>query len=80
MPQDDNGRRLMQERLRAFRKAQGWSQQAMAVKLKVAVASVHRWETGKTSPSALAREQLNRLGFTTSREPANRFTQTIGDP
>ena len=53
----------MKTHIRDFRRAKGWSQQKLAEELKVAVATVARWEAGRTQPSELAREALQRIGW-----------------
>lgn len=49
--------------MKQFRKAQGWTQQQLAVKLNVAVATVVRWEHGRSAPSNMALDKLKWLGF-----------------
>jgi len=39
----------------------GWTQEYLARQIDVSLATVQRWEAGKTSPSRLAKRQLSRL-------------------
>lgn len=55
--------RIQGQRLQEWRKGQGWTQQALAVKLNVSLATVARWEKGDVEPSPLALDALKRLGF-----------------
>ena len=49
--------------LQQFRRERALSQQALATKLFVSVATVARWERGTTTPSTLALLALRRVGF-----------------
>lgn len=49
------------EAIKQLRNQLGLSQQSFAVKLGVGIATVSRWETGKTKPSALASQRLMRF-------------------
>lgn len=58
------------QRIKEFRHDKGmehinrvWTQQDLAVKLGVAVATVSRWEADKAEPSGLALDALRRLGY-----------------
>jgi len=50
-----------QEKLKAIRKKNGWSQEHLARELGVSFQTVHRWETGKFEPSQLAQEKIDKL-------------------
>jgi len=52
-----NASRLVQE-LKKLRKRAGFSQQALAVRLGIALPTVSRWENGKSHPSPLALEKI----------------------
>lgn len=49
------------ERVKDIRRQLGISQEELAQALGVSFASVNRWENGKTTPSKLARRQLDQL-------------------
>jgi len=55
-----NAARLVQE-LKKLRKRVGLSQQALAVRLGIALPTVSRWENGRSKPSPLAREKIATL-------------------
>ena len=47
--------------IKTIRKQLDLTQQELAVKLGVAVATVYRWEKGTSKPSKMARKQLENL-------------------
>lgn len=47
--------------IRRLRKKLGLSQTTFAVRLGVSIGSIHRWETGKGKPIALAMQALEKL-------------------
>ena len=49
------------EELKKLRQQQGWSQEDLARTLGVSFATVNRWENGKTQPSHLAFEKINKI-------------------
>lgn len=51
------------ERLRAARKARGWSQRELGRRVGVSGAAVSRWEMDRTRPYCGARECLVALAF-----------------
>jgi putative transcriptional regulator len=53
--------------IRKAREALGLTQQQLAVKLGVVVATVYRWEARKAKPSPLATEKLRTLAKASGR-------------
>lgn len=53
----------MKRRLQEFRREKQWTQQELATKVGIALATVYRWEAGTADPSPLALEKLKQLGF-----------------
>ncbi len=49
------------ERVKDIRRQLGLSQEELAHALGVSFATVNRWENGKTSPSKLARRQMDQF-------------------
>jgi putative transcriptional regulator len=49
------------EKIRDLRKATGWSQEELAVKMKCAFGTVNRWESGKMEPRGLNKATLEKL-------------------
>ncbi len=49
------------QRIKELRKSLELSQEAMADRLSVSFASVNRWENGQTTPSKLAKVQIDAL-------------------
>ncbi|MFC1847565.1 multiprotein-bridging factor 1 family protein [Chloroflexota bacterium] len=52
---------ILADKIRDCRYRKGWSQENLARHLGVSVHTVHRWETGKTIPSPLAMEKLQKV-------------------
>lgn len=48
-------------KIRQCRVHKGWTQEKMARNVGVSLNTVQRWESGKTFPSPLATEKLQRL-------------------
>jgi transcriptional regulator with XRE-family HTH domain len=48
-------------KIRQCRKLKGWTQEQLARNIGVSLNTVQRWESGKTRPSPLAIEKLQRL-------------------
>jgi transcriptional regulator with XRE-family HTH domain len=48
-------------KIRQCRNLKGWTQEQLARNLGVSLNTVQRWESGKTRPSPLAMEKLQRL-------------------
>lgn len=48
-------------KIRQCRVRKGWTQEQMARNIGVSLNTVQRWESGKTLPSPLAMEKLQRL-------------------
>lgn len=53
----------MMNRIKEFRKRYKWTQQRLASKVGVAVATVVRWEKGVSQPSPMALVKLETLGY-----------------
>ena len=57
----------LNRQVRTFRKTAnpptGWTQEQLAQRLKVSVATVARWEAGVHQPSPMALERLKHMGF-----------------
>jgi len=51
----------MEVDLKKLRKILGLTQEKLADELGVSLATIVRWETGKTKPSPLARQRINQL-------------------
>jgi len=49
------------EKIRALRERLGLTQQALAVRLGIAVTAISRWENGKHTPSPMACKSLDSL-------------------
>lgn len=47
--------------LKNIRQQHGWAQEDLARELGVSFATVNRWENGKTKPSRLAFEKINKI-------------------
>jgi DNA-binding transcriptional regulator YiaG len=47
--------------IKGVRELIGLSQEEMAQRMLVSVATIHRWETGKAEPSRLAEFRLKRI-------------------
>ena len=54
------------KRLAEWRKREGVTLETLAHRLRVSVATVHRWESEKVKPQGLYREKLER--FLTARD------------
>ncbi|MFC1918534.1 multiprotein-bridging factor 1 family protein [Chloroflexota bacterium] len=52
---------ILADKIRDCRDCKGWSQENLARRLGVSLNTVHRWETGKTIPSPLAMEKLQKV-------------------
>ncbi|MFC1913758.1 multiprotein-bridging factor 1 family protein [Chloroflexota bacterium] len=52
---------ILADKIRDCRDRKGWSQENLARHLGVSLHTVHRWETGKTIPSPLAMEKLQKV-------------------
>jgi transcriptional regulator with XRE-family HTH domain len=48
-------------RIRRLRRANDWTQKALAVRLEIATRTVSRWETGETSPRGLVKTRLESI-------------------
>ncbi|MEE8472229.1 MAG: helix-turn-helix transcriptional regulator [Dehalococcoidia bacterium] len=48
-------------KIKQFRVSKGWSQERLARDIGVSLNTVQRWESGKTVPSPLAMEKLQKL-------------------
>jgi putative transcriptional regulator len=48
------------EQIKALRKRLGWSQERLAREVKASWGTVNRWENGKSRPSQMAVELLER--------------------
>lgn len=48
-------------KIRQCRTQKGWTQEQLARSIGVSLNTVQRWESGKTRPSPLAMEKLQRL-------------------
>lgn len=59
----EHQQRVMATRLVAFRTARHLSQQALAERLHLSVATVSRWERSLSCPSRLVFERLQAMGF-----------------
>ena len=60
MPEDDDYRRRIGERIHKVRKRAGLTQHELAVKLDVYDSQISRWETGKSAPSVTHMRALER--------------------
>ena len=49
------------DQIRALRRARGWTQERLAEQINVSRQSVHKWESGKATPSRLALKALLEL-------------------
>ena len=58
--------------VRRIRKRMGLTQQRFAEELRVTPLTVHRWETGQSSPQRLARERLRELEASLAEDGAGR--------
>ncbi|MFC2024837.1 multiprotein-bridging factor 1 family protein [Chloroflexota bacterium] len=52
---------ILADKIRDCRERKGWSQENLARHLGVSLHTVHRWEIGKTIPSPLAMEKLQKV-------------------
>ncbi|MFC2005327.1 multiprotein-bridging factor 1 family protein [Chloroflexota bacterium] len=52
---------ILAEKIKECRTRKGWSQENLARNIGVSVHTVLRWETGKTIPSPLAMEKLQKV-------------------
>lgn len=51
----------VQEKIKKLRMKMGWTQEELARRIDVSLATVQRWEANKVVPSRLAKKELIRL-------------------
>ena len=49
------------DKIRQYRVLKGWTQEQLARNIGVSLNTVQRWESGKTHPSPLAAEKLQKV-------------------